>query len=91
MNLKKLFLKSRGDHSKPDIDFPQDSFAFFFFGYASWFVRSQFPDPSGSDGKETTYNSGDSGPIPESGSLPGGGNGNLLQYSCLENAMDREV
>ena len=32
---------------------------------------------------------GDLGPIPESGGSPGEGNGNPLQYSCLENPMDR--
>ena len=32
---------------------------------------------------------GDVGSIPGSGRSPGGGNGNLLQYSCLENSMDR--
>ena len=32
---------------------------------------------------------GDPGSIPGSGRSPGGGNGNLLQYSCLENPMDR--
>ena len=32
---------------------------------------------------------GDSGLIPDLGRFPGGGNGNLLQYSCLENPMDR--
>ena len=32
----------------------------------------------------------DVGSIPESGRSPGGGNGNLLQCSCLENSMDRE-
>ena len=32
---------------------------------------------------------GDRGLIPGSGRSPGGGNGNLLQYSCLENPMDR--
>ena len=31
----------------------------------------------------------DEGLLPESGRSPGGGNGNLLQYSCLENPMDR--
>ena len=31
----------------------------------------------------------DKGSIPGSGRSPGGGNGNLLQYSCLENSMDR--
>ena len=33
----------------------------------------------------------DSGPIPGSGRSPGGGHGNLLQYSCLENPVDREA
>ena len=32
---------------------------------------------------------GDAGSIPESGRSPGGGNGNSLQYSCLESPMDR--
>ena len=32
---------------------------------------------------------GNMGSIPGSGRSPGGGNGNLLQYSCLENSMDR--
>ena len=31
----------------------------------------------------------DAGSIPESGRSPGGGHSNPLQYSCLENAMDR--
>ena len=34
---------------------------------------------------------GDAGSIPGSGRSPGGGNGNPLQYSCLENSMDRGV
>ena len=34
---------------------------------------------------------GDSGLIPGSGRSPGGGNGNPLQYSCLENPMDGEA
>ena len=34
---------------------------------------------------------GDVGSIPESERSPGGGNGNPLQYSCLENTMDREA
>ena len=38
----------------------------------------------GSDGKESAFNAGD-GLIPGLGSSPGGGHGNLLQYSCLEN------
>ena len=43
----------------------------------------------GSDGKESACNAGDLGLIPGSGRSPGEGNGNLLQYSCLENPMDR--
>ena len=43
----------------------------------------------GSDGKESACNVGDAGSIPGLGKYPGGGNGNLLQYSCLENSMDR--
>ena len=45
--------------------------------------------PSSSDGKESACNSGDPGSIPGLGRSPGGGNGNPLQYSCLENCMDR--
>ena len=40
-------------------------------------------------GKVSACNVGDPGSIPESGRSPGEGNGNLLQYSCLENPMDR--
>ena len=45
--------------------------------------------PGGSDGKESTCNAGDPGSIPGLGGSPGEGNGNPLQYSCLENPMDR--
>ena len=38
---------------------------------------------------ESAYNAGDPGSIPGSGRSPGEGNGNPLQYSCLENSMDR--
>ena len=44
---------------------------------------------SGSDSKESACNIGDSGLIPGSGRSPGGGHNNLLQFSCLENPMDR--
>ena len=43
----------------------------------------------GSDGKESAYNAGDLGSIPGSGRSPGERHGNPLQYSCLENPMDR--
>ena len=45
--------------------------------------------PGGSDGKASACNVGDPGLIPGSGRSPGEGNGKLLQYSCLENHMDR--
>ena len=45
--------------------------------------------PDGSDGKASVYNEGDLGSIPGSGRIPGEENGNPLQYSCLENPMDR--
>ena len=43
---------------------------------------------SGSDGKASAYNAGDLGLIPGLGRSPGEGNGNPLQYSCLESSMD---
>ena len=48
--------------------------------------------PGGSVGKETAYNAGDPrdmGSIPGLGRSREGGHGNPLQYSCLENPMDR--
>ena len=45
--------------------------------------------PGGLDDKESACNAGDLGPIPGSGRSPGEGNGNPLQYSCLENSMNR--
>ena len=46
-------------------------------------------NPGGSDGKESTCNAGDLGSIPGLGRSPEEGNGYPLQYSCLENSMDR--
>ena len=45
--------------------------------------------PCGLDSKESTCNAGDLGLMPGLGRYPGEGNGNLLQYSCLGNSMDR--
>ena len=45
----------------------------------------------GSEGKVSACNAGDLGLIPRSGRSPGEGNGNPLQYSCLENPMDGEA
>ena len=44
--------------------------------------------PGGSDNKVSAFNVGDLGLIPGAGRSSGEGNGNLLQYSCLENSMD---
>ena len=46
--------------------------------------------PGGSDGKESACSAGDLGLIPGSERTPREGNGNPLQYSCLENSMEEE-
>ena len=53
--------------------------------------RHPFPSflPGGSAGKESAYNAGDLGSVPGSGRSPGEGIGYPLQYSFLENPMDR--
>ena len=48
-----------------------------------------FGFPCSSAGKEPACNAGDPGSIPGLGRSPGEGNGNSLQYSCLENPKDR--
>ena len=45
--------------------------------------------PAGSNSKVSAYNAGDPGSVPGLGRSPEEGNGNPLQYSCLENPMDR--
>ena len=45
--------------------------------------------PSSSNGKDSPCNVGDLGSIPGLGRTPGGGHGNPLQYSSLENSTDR--
>ena len=47
--------------------------------------------PQRLSGKESACNAGDVGLIPGSGRSPGGGNGNPVQYSCLENPMNRRA
>ena len=54
-------------------------------------VSKPFQLPGGSDGKESSCNAGDLGLIPELGRSLGEVNDNPLQYSCLENPMDREA
>ena len=50
---------------------------------------SEMGSPGGSGRKEPAHNAGDLGSIPALGRAPGGGHGNPLQYSCLDNPMDR--
>ena len=47
--------------------------------------------PGGLDGQESTCNMGDPSSIPGLERSPGEVNGNPLQYSCLENSMDRDA
>ena len=56
--------------------------------YIYLYRDTQLDFPGGSDGKASAYNAGDLGSIPGLGRSPGKGNGNPLQYSCLENPMD---
>ena len=56
----------------------------------SW-VFIDYTFPHSSVGKESACNAGDPGSIPGLGRSPGEGNGNPLQYSCLENPMHREA
>ena len=52
-------------------------------------LRCAWGFPGGSDGKESACSARDPDSIPGSGRSPGEGNGNPLQYSYLENSMDR--
>ena len=52
-------------------------------------LTSEMGFPGGSDGKDAACDAGNPGSIPGSGKSPGQANGNPLQYSCLENPMDR--
>ena len=52
-------------------------------------IYSNLGFPGGSGSKESACNAGDLGSIPGSGRSPGDGNSNPLQYSDLENSMDR--
>ena len=56
---------------------------------SDFFANPRTVAPCGSDSKESASNAGDPGSIPGLGRSPREGNGNPLQYSCLENSMDR--
>ena len=61
------------------------------YGRAMYKSNSEKHFPGGSEVKASASNTGDPGSIPGSRRSPGEGNGNPLQYSCLENPMDREA
>ena len=61
----------------------------FVLPFHSFLLPSWWGFPGSSDGKASAYNAGDPGSVPGSGSSPGEGNGNPLQYSCLENPLER--
>ena len=54
-----------------------------------WGKKKKKVEVAGSHGKESVYNAGDLGSIPELGRSPIEGNSNPLQYACLNNPMDR--
>ena len=57
--------------------------------HQSFYESGEEGFPGGSNGKESACNTGDPDLTPGSGRSPGGGHGNPLQHSCLENPMDR--
>ena len=78
-----LFASEPQQHSLNSVQLRAQLYSDYVTGY-DWTMGF----PGGSDGRETACNAGDWGSIPGSGRSPGEGNGNPLQYSCLENPMD---
>ena len=68
-----------------DLDSFEDCWSDIWYSILSWDF------PGGTVVKNLLANAGDTGSIPESGRSPGEGNGDPLQYSCLENPRDREA
>ena len=79
LEIKPLLVTSFEDIFSQSIDF-----LFVLYG----FLCSVEDFAGGSDSKVSAFNAGDPGSIPRWGRSPGEGNGNPLQYSCLENPMD---
>ena len=77
--------------SRPHIcGFNSEQFILFFW-FIHLFLWGCIDFPGGSDDKASVYNVRDLGSIPGLGRFPGEGNGNPLQYCCLENPMDGGV
>ena len=83
-----------GAHSNTSCDpltcFHPCALVFCLFCFVFWaFLTVHLGFPGGSDSKESACNARDQGSTPGSGRSPGEGDGYSLQYSCLENPMDR--
>ena len=68
---------------------PHNLIAVFYLQFSSYISKMVILIVSNSDSKVSVYNVGDLGSIPGLGRSSGEGNGNPLQYYCLENPMDR--
>ena len=71
-----------------DTEICQNPVSEFIIGSLSKALPGKVNFTGSSDSKASAYNAGDPGSIPGLGRSPGEGNGNPLQYSCLENPMD---
>ena len=71
-------------------DFLQIFLTIVLFVHVFRLLEMKWGFPGGSDCKESACNAGDPDLIPGSGRSPGEGNGNPLQYPCLENPMEEE-
>ena len=63
----------------------------YIYVYMYVYTHTHMRSPGGSGSKESACNVGDLSSIPGSGRSPGKENGNPVQYSCLENTMDRRA
>ena len=68
-----------------------DQFFFFFLYFLTVTLLWDWGFPGGSDGKESACSVGDPGSILGLGRCPGGGHSNPLQYSCLQNPINRRA
>ena len=86
-----MFLKNQYDQYTPRviIDFIKMYVGLAFILEPILYIYLLISSPYSSVSKGSACNAGDLGSIPGLGRSPGEGNGNPLQYSCLENPMDR--
>ena len=81
--------ESYGDYGFPGVqETDETKLSYVDMILVTWTVLPLGGFPGGPEGKVSAYNVGDLGSIPELERSSGEGNGNPLQYSCLENPMD---